>query len=173
MGNSHSSPSVTVPKHSFKRQRSAVFSRVSLGCTSVASSASSQDSATIVNEKANEHKHKLSHSSSLPTLSNVAYAPSGSVTSDAVAEYNAFLRDYPGKSLVLRALANNLMGASEYRSTWILDTLRRTDYTRLEHTGETYVDYMGGALFPESLIKVHTDFLGRNVMGNTHSVSNR
>ena len=62
---------------------------------------------------------------------------------------------------------------SEYRLTWILDTLRRTDYTRLERTGETYVDYMGGALYPESLIKLHTDFLNRSVLGNTHSVSNR
>jgi molybdenum cofactor sulfurtransferase len=44
---------------------------------------------------------------------------------------------------------------------------------RLERTGETYVDYMGGALYPESLIRVHTDFLNRSVMGNTHSVSNR
>ncbi|KAG5651705.1 hypothetical protein H0H81_007738, partial [Sphagnurus paluster] len=59
-----------------------------------------------------------------------------------------------------------------YRSTWILDTLRRTDYTRLESNGETYVDFMGGALYPESLIKVHTEFLRHSVMGNTHSVSN-
>ncbi|KAG6898004.1 hypothetical protein C0992_007493 [Termitomyces sp. T32_za158] len=156
MGNSHSSPvpAANKPKaRAFSRQRSAVFSRISLGCTSVAESASSQD--TIVNEKASRPKHQLSHSSSLPTLSNVAYAPSAGVSGDAVAAYNAFLRDFP-----------------EYRSTWILDTLRRTDYTRLEYTGETYVDYMGGALFPESLIKVHTDFLSRNVMGNTHSVSN-
>lgn len=61
----------------------------------------------------------------------------------------------------------------EYRLTWILDTLRRTDYTRLERTGETYVDYMGGALYPESLIRVHTHFLNNSVLGNTHSVSNR
>jgi molybdenum cofactor sulfurtransferase len=32
---------------------------------------------------------------------------------------------------------------------------------------------MGGALYPESLIRVHTDFLNRSVLGNTHSVSNR
>ncbi|KAF9462390.1 pyridoxal phosphate-dependent transferase [Collybia nuda] len=31
---------------------------------------------------------------------------------------------------------------------------------------------MGGALYPESLIRVHTEFLSRSVMGNTHSVSN-
>jgi hypothetical protein len=61
----------------------------------------------------------------------------------------------------------------EYRLTWILDTLRRTDYTRLDRTGETYVDYMGGALYPESLIRVHTNFLNTSILGNTHSVSNR
>ena len=32
----------------------------------------------------------------------------------------------------------------EYRKTWILDSLRRSDYTRLAHSGEVYVDYMGG-----------------------------
>ncbi|KJA28786.1 hypothetical protein HYPSUDRAFT_128646 [Hypholoma sublateritium FD-334 SS-4] len=31
---------------------------------------------------------------------------------------------------------------------------------------------MGGALYPESLIKVHTDFLKHSILGNTHSVSN-
>jgi len=46
-------------------------------------------------------------------------------------------------------------------------------YERLEHSGETFVDHMGGALHPESLIKVHTDFLSRNILGNTHSVNNR
>ena len=32
----------------------------------------------------------------------------------------------------------------EYRKTWILDSLRRSDYTRLAQSGEIYVDYMGG-----------------------------
>ncbi|THV06665.1 PLP-dependent transferase [Dendrothele bispora CBS 962.96] len=31
---------------------------------------------------------------------------------------------------------------------------------------------MGGSLYPESLIRVHTDFLYKSIMGNTHSVSN-
>lgn len=61
----------------------------------------------------------------------------------------------------------------EYRQTWILDSLRRSDYSRLVRSDEAYVDYMGGCLFPESLVKVHSDFLSRNIMGNTHSVSNR
>ncbi|KAG6836441.1 hypothetical protein H0H93_007977 [Arthromyces matolae] len=164
MGNS---PSVSAPSSStsttaksnhtrvFRRQRSVGFPRISLGCASVASSSSSSSQTSVVDEKALLHKHHLSHSSSLPTLSSVAYEPSKGVSGDAAAAYNTFLHDFP-----------------EYRSTWILDTLRRTDYARLEQTAETYVDYMGGALFPESLIRVHTDFLSRNVMGNTHSVSN-
>lgn len=61
----------------------------------------------------------------------------------------------------------------EYQHTWILDSLRRSDYSRLVRSDETYVDYMGGCIFPESLVKVHSDFLSRNIMGNTHSVSNR
>lgn len=61
----------------------------------------------------------------------------------------------------------------EYRLTWIVDSLRRSDYARLTRSDETYVDYMGGALFPESLVQIHSDFLSRNIMGNTHSVSNR
>ncbi|KAJ6450995.1 PLP-dependent transferase, partial [Mycena vitilis] len=76
-------------------------------------------------------------------------------SSDAELAYNEFLDDFP-----------------EYKLTWILDTLRRTDYGRLAETGETYVDYMGGAIYPESLVRVHADFLYRNVLGNTHSVSN-
>ncbi|KAF8911556.1 pyridoxal phosphate-dependent transferase [Gymnopilus junonius] len=31
---------------------------------------------------------------------------------------------------------------------------------------------MGGAIYPESLIRVHTNFLNRSILGNTHSVSN-
>lgn len=83
-----------------------------------------------------------------------AYTPYPPIVLDKL-EYENFLRQYP-----------------EYALTWILDTLRRTDYERLEHSGETFVDYMGGALYPESLIRVHTDFLSRNILGNTHSVNN-
>lgn len=61
----------------------------------------------------------------------------------------------------------------EYRLTWNLDSLRRSDYRRLGRLGETYVDYMGGSIYPESLIRVHADFLSDHIMGNTHSVSNR
>lgn len=112
----------------------------------------------LVNEKSqyrdNENKRR-------PADGTYAYrrlsylSPKEIISDDAAMAYNDFLREFP-----------------EYRLTWILDTLRRTDFTRLETSGETFVDYMGGALYPESLIRVHTDFLHRSVLGNTHSVSN-
>lgn len=70
--------------------------------------------------------------------------------------YEAFLRLYP-----------------EYRLTWTLDNLRETDFARLDRMGETYVDYMGGAVYPDRLVQSHSTFLAENIMGNTHSVSNR
>lgn len=66
-----------------------------------------------------------------------------------------------------------LQACPEYRNTWMIDTLRRTDFARLDRVAETYVDYMGGAQHPECLVYVHSDFLTQNIMGNTHSVSNR
>ncbi|KAJ8084791.1 hypothetical protein PM082_003568 [Marasmius tenuissimus] len=74
---------------------------------------------------------------------------------ETASAYDQFLREYP-----------------EYQLTRSLDVLRRTDYRRLERTGETYVDYMGGSLYPESLVRAHTKFLCSTVLGNTHSVSN-
>ncbi|TEB27440.1 PLP-dependent transferase [Coprinellus micaceus] len=70
-------------------------------------------------------------------------------------EYKEFLHQYP-----------------EYRLTHPVDALRNSDFSRLERSGETYVDYMGGALYPESLITKHADFLKDAVLGNTHSINN-
>ena len=76
-----------------------------------------------------------------------------SVDSPMVTE--AFLKQYP-----------------QYQLTWLLDALRRSDFARLDHQGETYVDFMGGSIYPESLVRAHTTFLQRSILGNTHSVSN-
>lgn len=74
------------------------------------------------------------------------------------AAYSAFLRAYP-----------------EYHLTWTLDALRKSEFSRVDtpHARETYVDYMGGALYPASLVNVHAEFLKGCVLGNTHSASNR
>ena len=66
----------------------------------------------------------------------------------------------------------SLTKSSEYRLTWKLDTLRRIDFGRVERAKETYVDYMGGCLYPESLVQNHAEFLRQNILGNTHSLSN-
>jgi selenocysteine lyase/cysteine desulfurase len=80
------------------------------------------------------------------------YHPQGAEEREA---FEKFIHEYP-----------------EYEQTSIIDTLRRTDFARLARGNETYVDYMGGAIYPESLVKTHSDFLSRNILGNTHSVSN-
>ncbi|KAI0076380.1 PLP-dependent transferase [Panus rudis PR-1116 ss-1] len=84
-----------------------------------------------------------------------AYSAQDSLEEEVSTAYKLFLKTYP-----------------EYSLTWIVDALRRSDFARLDRAGETYVDYMGGSLYPESLIHVHTEFLHHNILGNTHSVSN-
>ena len=135
------------------RKRSKVFSALTLGCTSTPStvplptyylSPNSRSSSTIRDEK---------HSFDPPPL--YAYSIPDILEDAASADYKTFLKQYP-----------------EYQLTWTLDALRRSDFARLDRSGETYVDYMGGSLYPESLIRVHTSFLQRHILGNTHSVSN-
>ncbi|KAH9935193.1 PLP-dependent transferase [Epithele typhae] len=69
--------------------------------------------------------------------------------------YKTFIKEYP-----------------QYQLTWAIDALRRTDFARIDSSQETYVDYMGGCVYPASLVRVHADFLQLNVLGNTHSVNN-
>ena len=80
-------------------------------------------------------------------------APTQHTQSDAA--YLRFLHNYP-----------------QYSSSWHVDALRRSEYTRLAQD-EIYVDYMGGALYPASLISIHAEFLQSTVLGNTHSESSR
>ncbi|KAG2746097.1 PLP-dependent transferase [Suillus brevipes Sb2] len=167
MGNKHSSP--VVPPQSREQRigvdtnndHSAPVSRISLryhkSQASLLKSISSHDTLSCEKPSAPPHNYhpNVAHSIS-PTLS--AYTPltpSGSRQDAEARAYSAFLKSFP-----------------EYQSTWILDTLRRTDFARLDRIGETYVDYMGGAQHPESLVRVHSAFLTETVMGNTHSVSN-
>ncbi|THH29541.1 hypothetical protein EUX98_g4653 [Antrodiella citrinella] len=161
MGNTSSSSSLPVippsyePKlqnrHVIKHKRSnAAFSALTLGCASASdypeSLPSSQDSTVA------DREEKLSFDP--PPL--YAYSTHDLLEDvDASSAYKSFLKTYPG-----------------YTSTWILDALRRSDFGRLDRAGETYVDYMGGSLYPESLIRVHTDFLHQNILGNTHSINN-
>jgi molybdenum cofactor sulfurtransferase len=90
-----------------------------------------------------------------PTAGFLSPSPSRGLVSDQDAAYARFLHDYP-----------------QYASSWHVDALRRSEYSRLG-PDETYVDYMGGAIYPTSLISVHAEFLQSAVLGNTHSESPR
>ncbi|KAJ6458162.1 hypothetical protein DFH09DRAFT_1080560 [Mycena vulgaris] len=111
----------------------------------------SHDAHSLCNEKSRyrdqeeppEKPHHISFATYAPTQDNISDA--------ATIAYQEFLSTFP---------------VTEYRLTWIIDTLRRSDYGRLETTGETYVDYMGGAIYPESLIRVLTEFLNRSILDN-------
>jgi hypothetical protein len=90
-----------------------------------------------------------------PTAGLLSAPNSTRLNSEADFAYVRFLHDYP-----------------QYASSWHVDALRRSEYSRLA-PDETYVDYMGGALYPASLISVHAEFLQTAVLGNTHSESPR
>ncbi|KAI9434749.1 hypothetical protein BJY52DRAFT_1334252 [Lactarius psammicola] len=89
----------------------------------------------------------------LPAAGFLSPAPSRGVVSDYDTAYSRFLHDYP-----------------QYTSSLHVDALRRSKYSCLE-PDETYVDYMGGTLYPTSLISVHAEFLQGAVLRNTHSES--
>ena len=46
----------------------------------------------------------------------------------------------------------------DYPRTRIVDDLRRRDFSRLERSGEVYLDYTGSGLYPESLVRRHADW---------------
>jgi len=49
------------------------------------------------------------------------------------------------------------------------DDLRRREFTRLDEAGIAYLDYTGSGVYPESLVRAHSDRLCRSVLGNPHS----
>jgi len=51
----------------------------------------------------------------------------------------------------------------------LLNTLRQREFKRLDQQGHIYLDYTGGGLYPESLVKEHADFLQKTILGNPHS----
>jgi selenocysteine lyase/cysteine desulfurase len=56
-----------------------------------------------------------------------------------------------------------------YDSTWKLDDLRATEYSRLDRQGHVYLDYTGGGLYAECQLRDHLALLSESVLGNPHS----
>lgn len=48
-------------------------------------------------------------------------------------------------------------------------SLRAAEYSRLDATGHTYLDYTGGGLYAASQVACHGELLANNVFGNPHS----
>lgn len=57
----------------------------------------------------------------------------------------------------------------DYASTYKLDELRATEYSRLDRQGHVYLDYTGGGLYAESQLRAHMAMLSSEVFGNPHS----
>jgi len=51
----------------------------------------------------------------------------------------------------------------------LVDTLRATDYARLDQLGHVYLDYTGGGLYADSQLDAHLVLLRQGVFGNPHS----
>lgn len=51
------------------------------------------------------------------------------------------------------------------------EEIRNSEFSRLDDTQQVYLDFTGGNLYPESLIKNHSKVLLENVFGNPHSTN--
>lgn len=62
------------------------------------------------------------------------------------------------------------LGTERRDAAWFA-TLREQEFGRLERSGEAYLDYTGSALYAESQVHAHLEFLSSAVLGNPHSQS--
>jgi selenocysteine lyase/cysteine desulfurase len=67
------------------------------------------------------------------------------------------------------ALRDFLNRFPTYPQTQTLDTLRQTEYGRLDAQGHIYLDYTGGSLYADRQLREHMELLQRGVFGNPHS----
>ncbi len=58
-----------------------------------------------------------------------------------------------------------------YAATSAIDSMRASDYGRLDASRQTYLDYTGGGLHADSQLREHVQMLSENLLGNPHSVN--
>ncbi len=58
-----------------------------------------------------------------------------------------------------------------YDKTHDLDELRERDYSRLDRSGQVYLDYTGGGMYADSQMRLHQQVLAEHVFGNPHSTN--
>ena len=75
----------------------------------------------------------------------------------------------------MKNFLSNFLGKSEPRLSLaddeFFEQLRRTEFSRLDDHGHTYLDYTGGNLYPVSQISTHYGLLRDEVLGNPHSTN--
>ena len=69
------------------------------------------------------------------------------------------------------ALATFRQQFPTFDSTHALDTLRATQYARLDAQQQVYLDYTGGGLYAECQLREHLELLSSHVFGNPHSTN--
>jgi selenocysteine lyase/cysteine desulfurase len=69
------------------------------------------------------------------------------------------------------ARAEFLLTYPEYERTGRIDSLRASDYSRLDALGQIYLDYTGGSLYGDSQVRQHVELLNLHVFGNPHSAN--
>jgi molybdenum cofactor sulfurtransferase len=86
-------------------------------------------------------------------------------------------KDWPGTQ-TLFAAAGVMPGGGlsaletetpDFEATRSLDRLRETDFSRVDRQGHVYLDWTGGGLYADRLVRRHTDLLRSSVLGNPHS----
>jgi hypothetical protein len=183
MGQTSSQAQISVPdmtpsssSSKFKRrtsrlkcQASGLISRLSCTShrlkrkTSIGSEGQASVSSNVARPKSPISEKKSSHKKSVSI--------DGSVTSTVVPPYHAPAKIDPAK--IDPTFADFIRRYPQYCLTWMLDGLRQEHFERLGRSGEAYVDYMGGSLYPDMLVHQHAALLHQSVLGNTHSINNR
>jgi molybdenum cofactor sulfurtransferase len=76
-----------------------------------------------------------------------------------------------GDARLRRDYAEFLLRHPGYGAGGALDARRAHDFARVDRSGEVYLDYSGGGLYAESLVRAHAELLTSRVFGNPHSES--
>jgi len=58
-----------------------------------------------------------------------------------------------------------------YLETAHLDEIRASEFSRLDHQGQVYLDYTGGGLYGDCQIRRHAELLQAGILGNPHSTN--
>ena len=65
----------------------------------------------------------------------------------------------------------NLAEELQLKHDALFENLIQAEFQRIAASGQTYLDYTGGNLYPASLLQNHFDLLKNNILGNPHSTN--